>query len=92
VTREGYSADLKLADLSSAKLNNANLSSANLTHATLEGANLSYANLESANGLTERQLSKALLCNTRFPPEFKSLSNRDCEKLKKREGRRSLLA
>jgi uncharacterized protein YjbI with pentapeptide repeats len=85
-------ANLKSAYLTRVNLTNANLSDADLTDANfkdvrlkdahLKGANLKDTNLKDAKGLTEAQLSKALLCNTELSSEFQSLSNRDCEKLK----------
>lgn len=47
-------------------------------------ANLFLANLTDTQGLTKEQLSKAYLCDTKLPPAFQSLANRDCEMLNKR--------
>jgi uncharacterized protein YjbI with pentapeptide repeats len=78
-------AHLTNAHLEDANLSNAHLELANLSNANLSNADLSNADLSYAQGLTEEQLSKALLCNTTLPPEFQYLSDRDCETLKRLE-------
>jgi uncharacterized protein YjbI with pentapeptide repeats len=81
-------ANLSYADFTGANLTLADLIGTDLYHTNLSSANLSYADLSNAQGLTESQLSKAFLCRTTLPPEFQTLSNRDCEMLKKREEER----
>lgn len=87
-------ADLKGLDLHGAilrksNLNNANLSNANLNNADLSGASVvgtifDDADLRNAtftsdnNGLSDKQLDRAKLCNTTLPERMKIDSNRNC--------------
>ena len=59
------------ADFTDAKVENANF----------QGTTLLRSNLENVEGLTERQLEKAYLCETRLPQSFSLDPNRDCHVL-----------
>ncbi|MBD2120190.1 pentapeptide repeat-containing protein [Trichocoleus sp. FACHB-262] len=81
-------ADLAEADLSKANLQDvilvganltkANLSKANLQDVILVGANLTKADLDGARNYTEKELSKAKLCNTKLPSGVSLNPDRDC--------------
>jgi uncharacterized protein YjbI with pentapeptide repeats len=60
-------ANLIGADLFGANLNRANLNGANLTDANLGLARLTKANLTGAVGITEEQISQAILYDTTMP-------------------------
>ena len=60
-------ANLIGADLFGANLNRANLTDANLTDANLGLARLTKANLTGAVGITEEQISQAILYDTTMP-------------------------
>ena len=86
-------ANLSKANLSNTNLSNADLSSASIYSTDMKGADLEVAslcntNLNTAKGLTEAQLSQALLCDTTAPEGLHIDANRDCELLK---SERSLL-
>jgi len=82
---------LGLANLESVGLRNANLKGANLQRnnlklAMMEGANLKGAvllevNLEGAEGVSQEQLSQAILCQVILPSHITLDPNRDCESI-----------
>jgi uncharacterized protein YjbI with pentapeptide repeats len=69
------------ANLEGAFLSNANLEGASLSNANLEGAFLGSANLEGAKHLETEQVTNAMLCFTKLPPDIGIPPNRDCAKL-----------
>jgi uncharacterized protein YjbI with pentapeptide repeats len=75
--RGAYLAD---ADLSNLNLSNANFSGTNLELTNLQGTNLMRADL-SGTKITNGQLKNVLLCET-ILPDSKTLSERDCKRLR----------
>lgn len=84
-------ANLSGANLSRANLNNAyllgaNLENTNFSEADLSGSNLSNTDLSKAKNLTDEQLQKAKLCNTKVKTKnfflaylgYTEILNRDC--------------
>lgn len=69
------------ANLTGADLFRVNLSGADLLETSLSGAVLWEANLEGGRGLTQEQLSQALLCRTVLPEGITLDPDRDCEEL-----------
>ena len=70
-------ANLSNANLSNADLERSSLNNTDLNNAYLYRSKLYMSNLTGVKGLTEEQLSRALLCRTELPEEYKSLSSRD---------------
>jgi len=70
---------LQFANLAGAELEGADLAGALLLRANLAGAFLLRANLEGISGITEQQLSQALLCETILPEGITLTSNSDCD-------------
>jgi uncharacterized protein YjbI with pentapeptide repeats len=71
--------NLNEADLSEVDFGSADLSRASFKDAKLNGAKLYKADLTNAKYLTDKQLEKALLCQTTLPDG--TVSDRDCERL-----------
>ena len=82
-------ANLKWAYLGDANLRGAVLFKVNLKGASLKGANLQETylfetNLEETEGVTQQQLSQALLCHTILPKGINLDTDRDCDRLRRR--------
>jgi len=73
--------DLTGVDLREANLRGASLGEVYLRGANLERANLGDADLTKAGGITQQQISQALLCQTLLPNELNLDSDRDCAQI-----------
>jgi len=69
------------ANFQNANLRDADLSEASLEDADFQGSFLYRTNLTTAKKITDAQLKKSLLCNTKVPEQSKLDPDRDCKKL-----------
>lgn len=72
---------LKESNFQDANLQDANFSDASLQEADFQRSVLHRTNFTTAKGITDNQLVKAKLCNTKLPEKSMLDPNRDCKKL-----------
>jgi uncharacterized protein YjbI with pentapeptide repeats len=74
-------ADLRCSFFIAANCQNAGFINANLEGILLTNANLSNANFANSKNISDHQLEKAKLCQTKLPKNSKLDSDRDCKNL-----------